>query len=56
MMLLILGHKYDISELDAAFSLAQLKKTNKFIKRRKEIAKIYKEEISWYKTCNNTCS
>ena len=25
-----IGHKYDISELDAAFSLAQLKKTNKF--------------------------
>ncbi|RXK06134.1 DegT/DnrJ/EryC1/StrS family aminotransferase [Halarcobacter bivalviorum] len=41
-----IGHKYDISELDAAFSLAQLKKTNKFIKRRKEIAKIYKDRLS----------
>ncbi len=40
-----IGHKYDMSELDAAFSLAQLKKTNKFIKRRKEIAKIYKERL-----------
>ncbi|XOB60881.1 DegT/DnrJ/EryC1/StrS family aminotransferase [Campylobacterota bacterium DY0563] len=44
-----IGHKYDISELDAAFSLAQLKKTNKFIKRRKEIAKIYKDRLSGIK-------
>ena len=41
-----IGHKYDISELDAAFSLAQLQKTNKFIKRRKEIAKIYRDRLS----------
>ena len=41
-----IGHKYDLSELDAAFSLSQLKKTNSFIKRRKEIAKIYKERLS----------
>ncbi|PLY05249.1 MAG: aminotransferase DegT [Arcobacter sp.] len=41
-----IGHKYDISELDAAFSLAQLQKTNKFIKRRKEIAKIYKDRLA----------
>ncbi len=40
-----IGHKYDMSELDAAFSLAQLQKTNKFIKRRKEIAKIYEERL-----------
>lgn len=44
-----IGHKYDMSELDAAFSLAQLKKTNKFIKRRKEIAKIYEERLSGVK-------
>lgn len=44
-----IGHKYDMSELDAAFSLAQLKKTNKFIKRRKEIAKIYIERLSGIK-------
>ncbi|RXJ70094.1 aminotransferase DegT [Halarcobacter ebronensis] len=44
-----IGHKYDISELDAAFSLAQLKKTNKFIKRRKEIAKIYKDRLAGIK-------
>mgnify|MGYP003571693829 CR=1 FL=1 len=44
-----IGHKYDMSELDAAFSLAQLQKTNKFIKRRKEIAKIYEERLSGVK-------
>ncbi len=41
-----IGQKYDMSELDAAFSLVQLEKTNKFIKRRKEIAKIYEERLS----------
>jgi dTDP-4-amino-4,6-dideoxygalactose transaminase len=44
-----IGHKYDMSELDAAFSLAQLKKTNKFIKRRKEIAKIYEQRLEGVK-------
>ena len=44
-----IGHKYDISELDAAFSLAQLQKTNKFIKRRKEIAKIYIDRLEGIK-------
>ncbi len=44
-----IGHKYDISDLDAAFSLAQLKKTNKFIKRRKEIAKIYIDRLTGIK-------
>lgn len=44
-----IGHKYDMSELDAAFSLAQLQKTNRFIKRRKEIAKIYQERLSGVK-------
>ena len=41
-----IGYKYDISELDAAFSLAQLKKTNKHIKRRKEIAQIYIKKLT----------
>ncbi len=44
-----IGHKYDMSELDAAFALAQLKKTNVFIKRRKEIAKIYEEKLAGLK-------
>ena len=41
-----IGYKYDITELEAAFNLAQLNKTNKFIKRRKEIAKIYIKKLS----------
>lgn len=44
-----IGHKYDMSELDAAFSLVQLQKTNKFIKRRKEIARIYEERLTGVK-------
>jgi len=44
-----IGHKYDMSELDAAFALSQLKNTNKFIKRRKEIAKIYENRLSGLK-------
>ena len=40
-----IGHKYDMSELDAAFALSQLKNTDKFIKRRKEIAKIYENRL-----------
>ena len=44
-----IGHKYDMSELDAAFALSQLKNTDKFIKRRKEIAKIYKDRLSGIK-------
>lgn len=41
-----IGHKFDLSELDAAYAIAQLKKTDGFIKRRKEIAKIYEEKLS----------
>lgn len=41
-----IGHKYDLSELDAAYSLAQLNKTDKFIKRRKEIAKLYETRLA----------
>lgn len=41
-----IGHKYDLSELDAAYALAQLNKTEKFIKRRKEIAKLYERRLS----------
>jgi len=44
-----IGYKYDMSEIEAAFGLAQLKKTNKLIKRRKEIAKIYEERLSGIK-------
>lgn len=44
-----IGHKYDMTDLEAAFCLAQLKKTNKFIKRRKEIAKIYTKRLTGLK-------
>ncbi len=41
-----IGIKYDTSELEAAFSIAQLQKVDKFIKRRQEIAAIYNKELS----------
>ena len=40
-----IGVKYDLSQLDAAFCIAQLKKNDQFIKRRKEIASIYDKEL-----------
>ena len=40
-----IGLKYDLNELNAAYSLAQLKKNESFIKRRCEIALIYNEEL-----------
>jgi len=40
-----IGHKYDLSELDAAYAIAQLQKTDSFIKRRQEIAKIYQRKL-----------
>ncbi|MGE4455303.1 MAG: DegT/DnrJ/EryC1/StrS family aminotransferase [Arcobacteraceae bacterium] len=47
-----IGYKYDMSELEAAFCLAQLQKTNKFIKRRKEIAAIYAKKLTGIKHVN----
>jgi dTDP-4-amino-4,6-dideoxygalactose transaminase len=41
-----IGHKYDMSELEAAFNLAQFYKTNDFIDRRQEIAKIYIKQLT----------
>jgi len=40
-----IGHKYDMSDLDAAFNLAQFYKTNDFIDRRQEIAELYISEL-----------
>ena len=40
-----IGLKYDMNELNAAYSLAQLERKDSFIKRRQEIAKIYDEEL-----------
>ena len=41
-----IGVKYDLNELSAAYNVAQLEKTEKFIKRRQEIAQIYHEELA----------
>ncbi|MBR8464880.1 DegT/DnrJ/EryC1/StrS aminotransferase family protein [Campylobacter sp. faydin G-140] len=41
-----IGLKYDISSLNAAYSLAQLEKNDKFIARRCEIAAIYNSELA----------
>lgn len=41
-----IGLKYDLNELNAAYAIAQLKKNDKFIARRLEIAKIYNKELS----------
>jgi dTDP-4-amino-4,6-dideoxygalactose transaminase len=41
-----IGIKYDTSELEAAFAIAQLQKADKFIKRRQEIAKVYHKELA----------
>jgi dTDP-4-amino-4,6-dideoxygalactose transaminase len=40
-----IGHKYDMSELEAAFNIAQFYKTNDFIDRRQEIAQMYIKEL-----------
>ncbi len=41
-----IGIKYDTTELDAAYSIAQLQKCDEHIKRRQAIAKIYDKELS----------
>lgn len=40
-----IGIKYDTTELDAAYAIAQLQKADRHIKRRQEIAKIYDEAL-----------
>jgi dTDP-4-amino-4,6-dideoxygalactose transaminase len=44
-----IGIKYDTSELDAAFAIAQLQKADEHIKRRQAIAKVYDRELSGIK-------
>ena len=41
-----LGYNYRITDMQCALGISQLKKINKFIKRKKEIAKIYDTEFS----------
>jgi len=40
-----IGYKYDMTEIEAAFNLAQFYKTNSFCERRQEIAAIYNEKL-----------
>lgn len=40
-----LGYNYRITDIQSALAISQLKKIDKFIKRRKEIAKIYDQEF-----------
>lgn len=44
-----IGYKYDMTELEAAFNLAQFYKTNSFCERRQEIAAIYNEKLNGLK-------
>jgi len=45
-----IGLKYDMNELNAAYALGQLKKNEQFIERRRQIAKIYDDEL---KNCDH---
>ena len=43
-----LGYNYRITDIQCALGISQLKKKDKFVKRRKEIAKIYDQFFSEY--------
>jgi dTDP-4-amino-4,6-dideoxygalactose transaminase len=40
-----IGNKYDMTDLDAAFNLAQFYKTNDYIDKRQELAELYIKEL-----------
>jgi len=44
-----IGYKYDMTDLEAAFNIAQFYKTNEFCERRSDIAKIYNEKLAGLK-------
>lgn len=44
-----IGHKYDMTDLEAGFNLAQFYKANSFIERRQEIAKLYIDNLTGVK-------
>ncbi len=44
-----IGYKYDMTDLEAAFNLAQFYKTTDFCDRRSEIAKIYNDKLQGLK-------
>ena len=41
-----IGYKYDMTDLEASFNLAQFYKANSFIERRQEIAELYIKELT----------
>lgn len=41
-----IGQRYDLSELDAAYSIAQLRKVEKQIRHRKTLAEVYNAELA----------
>ena len=41
-----IGYKFDMSELEASYNLAQFYKTNDFIQKRQEIVQIYIDELN----------
>jgi len=41
-----IGYKYDMTDLEASFNLAQFYKANTFIERRQEIAELYIKELT----------
>lgn len=45
------GFKYNLTDLAAALGVQQLKKSNDFYKRRREIARMYTEGFSGLETC-----
>ena len=47
-----LGYNYRITDFQCALGISQLKKLNKFVKRRRQIAQIYKKEIESVKHVN----
>ena len=42
----MLGYNYRLTDIQCALGISQLKKLDRFIKRRREIAKIYDEELA----------
>lgn len=40
-----IGQKYDLNSINAAFALSQLEKTDNFIKRRQNIAKMFRKSL-----------
>lgn len=46
-----LGYNYRINDIECALGLSQLNKIKKFLKKRRDIAKIYSEHLNSYEGC-----